>query len=293
MHGATLVARWTLGGSLALFAGLAAVAEPPVPLRSVPVLSAPVLPAARSALALPLRITIGPARPPPGTADRASPGETVSPVLSPATPPVVAQRGAPLRPVARGPWRPPALWDPLPEGRDWTQTALEAMAETSPGLPDLLPADIGDWCPGYPRASKAWRAAFWIATISALARRESNHDPQAVGGGGAWHGLLQIAPATARGHGCEADTPAELADGRANLACAVRIMTHAVARDGVVAAGGGGLAADWGPMSREAPREAIRQWVRDQPYCEVQTAVATALRPLARPGAASIRLAAR
>jgi hypothetical protein len=280
MDTATLVARWTLGGTLALFAGLAAVAEPLVPLRPsvpAPMLAAPVAP---------LHIAVSPIAA-PALAPPSRPAAMVR-----EAPPEV-RTGASLRPVARGVFIPPARWDHRPHGEEWTLAALRAMDTTRRDLRDIVPADIAAWCPGYETAPEPLRAAFWVATISALARYESNHDPQAVGGGGAWFGLLQISPATARGYGCEADSGSELTDGEANVACAVRIMARTVARDGVVAAGGGGLAADWGPMSREAPREAIRQWVRDQPYCEVQTAVATALRPLARPGGVPIRLAAR
>lgn len=122
--------------------------------------------------------------------------------------------------------------------------------------------------------------------MSALARHESTHNPAAVGGGGLYYGLLQIYPATARGHGCAATTGQALTDPAANLTCAVRIMARTVARDGAVAVHDGrwrGVAADWGPMTVRAKREEMAEWTRSQDYCAVQMAVTTALRPPSRP----------
>ena len=41
-----------------------------------------------------------------------------------------------------------------------------------------------------------------------------------------------------------------------------------VVRDGVIAADQGGVAADWGPLQREALRNDIRGWVSEQDYCQ-------------------------
>ncbi|WP_305794518.1 transglycosylase SLT domain-containing protein [Rubellimicrobium sp. CFH 75288] len=269
MAWARTAARLTLGGFLAATtAGLAALAEP----------LAPPLPTDWHALAAgpeALRVSVASSAPPLRPAGR--------PLAMVRTGPPVVQSGAAVRPVARGVFVPPARWDGHREGEDWTIAAMEAMDRTRHDLRDIVPADIDAWCPGYEDQPPHWRAAFWVATISALARYESTWNPRAVGGGGAWHGLLQIAPATARAYGCEASTGAALQDGPANVACAVRIMSRTVARDGVIAAGGRGIAADWGPMARSGPRDAIRAWVREQPFCERITAVAEALRPLARP----------
>ena len=43
-----------------------------------------------------------------------------------------------------------------------------------------------------------------------------------------------ISPATARSYGCEATSAEALNDGEANIACAIRIMSRTVTRDGVV-----------------------------------------------------------
>jgi len=89
-----------------------------------------------------------------------------------------------------------------------------------------------------------------------------------VGGGGRWFGLVQIAPATARGYGCAASSGSMLKDGKANLSCAIRIMARTVSRDGVVSAGMRGVAADWGPFHSSAKRADMRAWVSTQPYCK-------------------------
>ena len=163
---------------------------------------------------------------------------------------------------------------------------MKAIDEAPHDLTDLVPADIDEWCPGYENNPPQLRAAFWVGTVSTLARYESNFNPQAQGGGGAWHGLLQISPATARHYGCDATTPQELHDGEANLECAIRIMSRTVTRDGVVSAGNDGIAADWGPMSNPDLRDQMRHWVSQQSYCEKNYAVMASLRPVARPESA-------
>jgi hypothetical protein len=163
---------------------------------------------------------------------------------------------------------PAMAWDHKGEHtEEWTETTLAVLRTEGAALLSEVPYDIGAWCPGYVAADAEERAAFWAGLLSALARFESTWNPLAVGGGGRWFGLVQIAPATARGYGCAADSAAELTDGEANLACAVRIAAYTVPRDGVVARGGGGFAADWGPFTNAAKRAEMAAWVSSQDYC--------------------------
>jgi hypothetical protein len=162
---------------------------------------------------------------------------------------------------------PVARWDFRPEGRQWTEASVAALASYGRPLVNIVPRDIEAWCPGYEDATEAERKAFWVGLLSSLAKHESTWRPEAAGGGGQWFGLLQISPATARHYGCEARTGEALKDGAANLACAIRILSVTVPRDGVVAANGGGIAADWGPFHQAAKREEMRTWVRSQSYC--------------------------
>jgi hypothetical protein len=172
---------------------------------------------------------------------------------------VEARNGVSEVPVAR--------WDFRPEGRQWTEASVTALASHGRPLIDIVPRDIEAWCPDYQSATEDERKAFWIGLISALAEHESTWRPEAAGGGGRWIGLLQISPATARHYGCEAQSVSALKNGAANVACAIRIMSVTVPRDGVVAAGGRGIAADWGPFHQASKRESMRNWVRSQPYC--------------------------
>nr|WP_233252448.1 transglycosylase SLT domain-containing protein [Maritimibacter sp. 55A14] len=162
----------------------------------------------------------------------------------------------------------PAMrWDHRPEADIWTSATMSALTSHGAALAQTEPADIDTWCPAYREASPTARRAFWSGLLSALAKHESTWRPDAVGGGGRWFGLVQIAPATARGYGCKARSGAALQDGGANLSCAVRIMAHTVPRDGVVAAGGGGVAADWGPFAWSSKRADMAHWTASQSYC--------------------------
>lgn len=163
---------------------------------------------------------------------------------------------------------PVMAWDHQGAHTDqWTEATLDALETEGAALLSEVPADISTWCPAYVEAEPRQRAAFWAGLLSALARFESTWNPAAVGGGGRWFGLVQISPATARSYGCEADSGSELTDGAANLECAVEIAARTVTRDGVVAAGGGGFAADWGPFTSASKRSEMAAWVSSQEYC--------------------------
>lgn len=160
-------------------------------------------------------------------------------------------------------------WQHRSEGEGWTRAAYAALDTHGKALIATEPRDIARYCPAYPTADAEDRQAFWTGLISALAKHESTWRPEAVGGGGRWFGLVQIAPATARGYGCNAKSGEALKNGEANLSCAIRIMAHTVPRDGVVSAGGRGVAADWGPFHSSRKRADIVAWTRAQDYCRV------------------------
>ena len=278
------VARWTLGGTFAVIAGLAASAEPLAPSAVEPQRPAPFLSALTAVEPVAYRMPAHEAALPVEVQPMAeAPLRPRARSLASIPVEVSVQTGATLRPEPRPIFTAEARWDGTREGEEWSEAAMVAIDRAPRDLTDVVPADIGSWCPGYERNPRHLRAAFWVGTVSALARYESTFREGAVGGGGAWHGLLQISPATARAYGCEADSGSELQDGEANIECAIRIMSRTVSRDGVVAAGGRGIAADWGPMSREALRETIREWVSGQDYCEATGAVWAALVPPVRP----------
>ncbi|MEM6636190.1 MAG: transglycosylase SLT domain-containing protein [Pseudomonadota bacterium] len=163
---------------------------------------------------------------------------------------------------------PVARWDHIDAGPVWTETVVATLSTHGAPLVATVPRDIANWCPAYAEANAYGRQAFWVGLLSSLAKHESTWQPDASGGGGRWHGLLQISPGTARGYGCEARTAAALKDGPANLSCGLRIMAVTVPRDGVVSAGGGGVAADWGPFHQARKREDMQNWVSAQDYCQ-------------------------
>lgn len=158
-------------------------------------------------------------------------------------------------------------WDHRPEATEWTRATMTAVGTHGASLLNLVPADIAQYCPAYPKASAHNRAAFWSGLLSALAKHESTWNPTAAGGGGRWIGLTQIAPQTAKGYGCGAQSSAALKDGAANLSCAVRIMASTVSRDGVISRGGRGVAADWAPFHNSAKLKDMKNWTKEQAYC--------------------------
>jgi hypothetical protein len=167
----------------------------------------------------------------------------------------------------------PAMrWDHLPQAERWTGAVMQALATDGEALAETVPADIGNFCPGYETAEMGDRRAFWAGLLSALAEHESTWNPKAKGGGGRWIGLMQIAPGTAEAYGCQAPDAKGLSDGAANLACAVRIAARQVARDGAIvsdgeSAGWRGVARDWAPMRKPAMRSEMAAWTRQQSYC--------------------------
>ncbi len=176
-----------------------------------------------------------------------------------------------VRPISRTDIPPVAQWDFHPQGQDWTQAMMGALDTHGRKLLETVPQDIAQWCPAYPDQNAHGRAAFWTSLMSALAGHESTWKPAAVGSG-KWYGLVQIAPATARGYGCEARSGQALKTGTANLKCAVRIWSTTVLRDNAVAFQGGklaGIAADWGPMRFAKKRGQMARFTRKQPYCQL------------------------
>ncbi|WP_394198361.1 transglycosylase SLT domain-containing protein [Litoreibacter albidus] len=188
-----------------------------------------------------------------------------------------------IRPIPRNDHIPRARWDFRPEGRLWTRTTLQALKGHGLPLLSTVPHDIAEWCPAYASNGLDKRAAFWNGLLSALAKHESTWKPRAVGGGGLWYGLTQILPGTARGYKCRVGSGEALKDGSDNLSCAVRILAHTVPRDNAVArkANGrlGGVAADWGPMTKSGKRKEMAGWLRRQKYCKPLSAT----KPIPRP----------
>ena len=173
-----------------------------------------------------------------------------------------------LRPKMRDDRLPSARWGEFARGTMWTRAMVNSLRGPAAPLTDIVPRDIDDWCPAYAQNNRRLREAFWVGLVSALAKHESTYRPTVVGGGGRWHGLLQILPSTARLYGCQAQSGAALKSGAANLSCGLRIMARTVSRDGVVARGMRGVAADWGPFHSSAKRGDMMAYTRNKAFCQ-------------------------
>ena len=186
--------------------------------------------------------------------------------------------GAEIQPRQRVDYLPNTRWSHKTGSDLWTRAAMHAVGD----LQNIAPQDIDHWCPAYRENQDQFRRAFWVGMMSALAKHESTYNPNAVGGGDLWYGLLQIYPDTARRYGCNAQTGDALKSPSGNLSCAARIMAVTVARDNAIAVYDGrwrGVAADWGPMSNRAKIAEMSAWTRRQDYC----VSAVELRPRSRP----------
>ncbi len=205
------------------------------------------------------------------------------PYYRPARPEVLTPGPDTVRPAPREAQIPRMRWEYRRGGLLWTRVTLSAIRGHGRPLLDVVPEDIADWCPAYPEQDAEGRAAFWAALISTLSRYESTWNPRAVGGGGQWHGLLQILPSTAELRNCRAVTAEDLHHGPSNLSCAVRIMAATVPRDRAVAVRGErrwqGVAADWGPIRTDWMRRDMQRYTKRQSYCRPLNSV----RPRPRP----------
>lgn len=174
------------------------------------------------------------------------------------------------RPAARDNGLPRARWEHRRDGELWTRVALAAVKTHGAPLLNVVPKDIGEWCPAYPENAADDRAAFWAALLSTLARYESTWNPNAVGGNGRWFGLLQIYPPTAEFRDCRVQTGTGLTHAASNLNCAVRIMAITVPRDEAVSVKDTrwrGVAADWGPIRTDWMRRDMQRYTKRQVYC--------------------------
>lgn len=137
-----------------------------------------------------------------------------------------------------------AAWAGSNQDGSWTRLAERAV--TAAALPGLLPADIDFFCPRYPALAKQERQKFWVGLLSAMAKPESNFQPQRYyrekfvdrrGEPVISRGLLQISieSANQKRYSCAIPYPAKLHDPATNLHCGAKILALWVSTDGVIA----------------------------------------------------------
>lgn len=194
---------------------------------------------------------------------------------------VAPEDGATIPATSRPVERVAARWDSDARGAEWTTFVLAALDEVGGPLVAGTPTDMHWYCPKYPTAGRAERAAAWTGLISMLALFESGFKPETSyredfkdrnGNYVISRGLLQLSIESANGYGCGIHDANELHDPRTNLTCGVRILTRLVDRAGVVATAQApwrGAAAYWSPFRRADRKAAMRDWLGRQSYCRL------------------------
>jgi hypothetical protein len=127
-----------------------------------------------------------------------------------------------------------ADWDKHQHGAEWTGFVVAALKTST--LIQAAPADGATFWKGYAVANEAGREQFWLMLISAIAKEESNFDPNCV-----FEepppldqksiGLMQLST-TDKAYGCNFPDENSVKDPERNLSCAVRILDRLVNRDG-------------------------------------------------------------
>ena len=139
-----------------------------------------------------------------------------------------------------------AAWNKVNKDGGWTRKAESAVRATT--LAQLLPKDMGNFCPRYESLDVDSRTQFWVGLLSAMAKPESGFRPEetyveqdivdANKRKVISRGLLQISieSANQKVYGCAINNAQDLHRVDVNLNCAARIMRHWVQKDGVIAA---------------------------------------------------------
>lgn len=126
-----------------------------------------------------------------------------------------------------------ADWDKHAHGAEWTGFVLAALKASN--LTKAEPADSATFWAGYAAADEDGREQFWLMLISAVAKEESNFDPNCVFEEPAplnqkSIGLMQLST-TDTAYGCDFPDEDAVKDPNRNLSCAVRILDRLVNRD--------------------------------------------------------------
>jgi hypothetical protein len=133
-------------------------------------------------------------------------------------------------------------------GFDWNQPTWdkELRYQISQSLPDLEEArDIETWCPTYHLLGEFDRIDVWGTLFVAVAFYESSYNPRNkhLEDSGEWSlGLFQLSTPDEM-NWCNHATWNDLFDPINNVRCAVPLMSHLIAKDGVLTAGNNGTTA--------------------------------------------------
>ena len=186
-------------------------------------------------------------------------------------------------------------WATVADGAAWTEFTANAIDEFGGGLISSSPSDIEGFCPSYATLNDEVKRAFWVSLVSAMARPESNFDPDVSfneydnckypgckddfttrdGRKVVSRGLLQISQESANGYkrfGCEIAIEAEetLHDPETNLRCGVVILSRWVSADGQIAKETSpyrGGARYWSVLRRPGKIAGIQNFTANTSYC--------------------------
>jgi hypothetical protein len=121
----------------------------------------------------------------------------------------------------------------------WTRHLFKETLRFSSQILQGTPRDIEDYCPNWKNLDLENRRAFLTVFITAIAKWESNFNPQdfykegrndSTGRPVISRGLLQLSVQSARSYGCDVDE-VTLHDPRLNLSCGVSILNKWVQLD--------------------------------------------------------------
>lgn len=153
-----------------------------------------------------------------------------------------------------------ADWDGKAGTENWTEFVLEGLSTSR--LTGIIPADVSEFCNGYEAGNAENRTQFWLMLISAIAKEESNFDPNCVfEEPPPLHqksiGLMQLS-LTDGAYGCDFPTEDSIKEPRRNLLCAVKILDRLVTRDGRIGGDAlhrtAGAAAYWSTLRVPRPK---------------------------------------
>lgn len=176
-----------------------------------------------------------------------------------------------------------AAWSEQNQDGSWTRITEQAVAQSP--LVKLVPADVQSFCPRYASLPQQQRSQFWVALFSAMAKPESNFQPQSFyqekfkdgkGRRVISRGLLQISHESANQprYACDIKQPQQLHDPKINLNCGVKIMSKWVKTDGVISQprwsaepkGGGRY---WSTLRPQRGKvQSIANFTRQLPFCD-------------------------
>lgn len=138
----------------------------------------------------------------------------------------------------------PAPWEKKGEYmRQWTLHAYHQLRLTQPSPADIVPRDIGDFCPEYTSMDRLARINFWVQVLAGMARHESSFKPETqhaedfkdqYGRQVISRGLLQMSIGSVESP-CGLRVAEQLHDPFTNLTCGVKLLMRYVRRDNVIA----------------------------------------------------------